>query len=75
MKTKMSLDFSNIPVNDLGANIECHSVTDTRTGIEYVNLVTYIADKGISESTVRRLIKEASGNLEVELIIQELSLI
>jgi len=70
MKTKMNLDFSCIPVNDLSANIECHSVIDSQTGIEYVNLVTYIADKGISESTARRLIKEASGSKQSHLFVK-----
>lgn len=70
MKTKMNLDFSGIPVNDLNANIECHSVIDSRTGVEYTNIGTYMDNKGISESTIRRMIKTASGNKQDHLFVK-----
>jgi len=68
-KTKIQLDLGDYPVNDTTANLEVNAVVDSTTGIEYKSLVSYIECRNLSESTIRRMIKSASGNRQDRLFV------
>ena len=68
-KTKAQLDLSDYPVNDTSVNLEVHTVVDSISGIEYKSMASYIKSRGISESTIRRMIKSASGNRQDRLFV------